>query len=62
MEGGLVTTGNVSLLGVNCVGAAAIVSWAVLWSSIYFFVINAFGKLRIHREEEFEGEANIKKI
>ena len=47
-------------LGVNLLGAAAIIAWSALWSVVIFFPLSFFDMLRIDRETEFRGNDLIK--
>jgi ammonium transporter, Amt family len=52
---GLLYGGGVSLLGTQALGAAAIVAWVFITSTIVFGVINATIGLRVSAEEEIAG-------
>ena len=53
--GGLIYTGDVTLLGVQALGVAAVVVWTAGTVALSTYVIKAFIPLRVSQEEEVEG-------
>eukprot|EP00658_Telonema_sp_P-2_P019837 TRINITY_DN17804_c0_g1_i2.p1 TRINITY_DN17804_c0_g1~~TRINITY_DN17804_c0_g1_i2.p1 ORF type:complete len:484 (+),score=106.98 TRINITY_DN17804_c0_g1_i2:148-1599(+) len=50
--GGLFYVGNPYLLGMQCLGCVAMISWTAVWAFMFFNLSHRFGRLRIRFQDE----------